>query len=194
MPGCSKSVLSLLTRETHRVQFVIIGKIMLLCLCQDFPHCLEYNQIFFLNLYTGFYINYTDVCCVQHVQRSRKWALPNWIWLWLGLVKNLPKWDDEKIQTQKRRALGLNEYELVVGKGIGHNKFIFKISFCRSQWCHRSKFWHLIGQSRLFHVTPRSERLPLEFTFTLILGRILSGRHAKGAEMLMKCTPDIQVQ
>ena len=35
--------------------------------------------------------------------------------------------------------------------------------FCRSQWCHRLEFWHLIGQLRLFHVTPRSERLPLEW-------------------------------
>ena len=43
------------------------------------------------------------------------------------MVENWPKWDDKKIQTQKRRALGLNEYELVVGGGIGHNKFIFKI-------------------------------------------------------------------
>ena len=35
--------------------------------------------------------------------------------------------------------------------------------FCRSQWCHRLEFWHLIGQLRLFHVTPRSERLLLEW-------------------------------
>ena len=35
--------------------------------------------------------------------------------------------------------------------------------FCWSQWCHRLEFWHLIGQLRLFHVTPRSERLPLEW-------------------------------
>ena len=34
--------------------------------------------------------------------------------------------------------------------------------FCRSQWCHRLEFWYLIGQLRLFHVTPQSERLPLE--------------------------------
>ena len=40
---------------------------------------------------------------------------------------------------------------------------MFLVTFCRSQWCHRLEFWLLIGQLRLFHVTPRSERLPLEW-------------------------------
>ena len=54
------------------------------------------------------------------MQKTPTWKFSP-IWLYMGsclkMVENWPKLDDKKIQTQKRRAFGLNEYELVVGGG-----------------------------------------------------------------------------